>query len=213
MLPISGVFLGALLAIFLCTGPLSSNIALKSKNSRLNAQTTFLGFEGCSPSQGAQIMQAHRDALTLAHAAMDNDADLLISSERYHIDFSTFAAVDYFGPAHANKKWRPRILETFIRATLSYRGIGWGDWWSNRYVKVACQADVGTCKGALAHTDASTKPYQTITYCGMFFDKLESHGEMAKRLRSSSSAARSNVQNAHSQGKPLKQLVSGCRRF
>lgn len=88
-----------------------------------------------------------------------------------YIDFGTQAAYDYFSDRESNSPYQQQIFNTFFRATLAYRGIGWSDWWNDRYVSISCtdlQRSCATGTGAYTY-NAKADQYPTIVYCNLFF--------------------------------------------
>ncbi|KAJ5232833.1 hypothetical protein N7468_005789 [Penicillium chermesinum] len=173
---------------------LPSPSTLFQRRTRLNAQTTFFGFNNCSLEQGATIVQAHRDALLLANSALEKDSELLPADSRY-LDFSSAAAIDYWGPPEHNVQWRQRVFDTYIRATRTYRGLGWSDWWSNRYVQISCGGLEGACESSIAYTMIENDPYPSITYCERFFTDVKSYDAAVRRIRNSDWSLTKNVLN------------------
>jgi hypothetical protein len=126
---------------------------LPGKRQDVSITTTF-NYDGkCTLAQQAVINQANIDAISLANAALDPHSELLgtTSNWGYFFNFETRAAIDYWGPPSQNGPYRQRIFDTFYRATQTYRGVGRGDWWNNRYVWVVCVV----CRlnvGSIQHT-------------------------------------------------------------
>ena len=89
------------------------------------------------------------------------------------INFKTAAAIDYFGPPEMNVAEQQRVVDTFYRATQTYRGISWSDWWYDRKVNVSCNMksygdDCGTDGIAFTVTEGDER-YPLIVYCDSFF--------------------------------------------
>lgn len=173
----------------------------------LNAQTTFLDYKGCSADEGAIIVQAHRDALILANAALEKDRDSSKFTPGVFLDFDTVAAIDYFGPLEQNAQWRQRIFDTFARATQTYRGWGWSDWWHGRYISVSCGHREGYCENAIAFTTIENDPYPSITYCARFFDEVFAYSTVMRQLKRSNYVIHKNVENMVSQGQSYTMAV------
>lgn len=200
--------LGGLLAVLLlCVLPSPPRVTLFSKRHRLNSQTTFINFWGCSRSQRDALIHAHQDAVSLAEAALEDDRELVTTGVSQYINFDTVAAIEYFGPPNQNTKWRQRIFDTFYRATNTYPGWGWSDWWYQRYVEVACGKPTGTCASSFAYTQnwVSKSTKSRITYCPKFFEGIESYAQMLERVKNSGPDRRKNLSNMLNQGRWFHQ--------
>ena len=113
-------------------------------------------------------------------------------------------------------KWNKLVLmpsfclpstATLTRASYAYRGWGWSDWWSNRYVELNCDGSLTTscAKGnVLAATSNNNKDfgYPLITFCDLYFSNLPSFDTVIKTLDSNTNQdLRLNVLNLRNQGK------------
>lgn len=94
-----------------------------------NATTTFHVYE-CNSTQVKLLEQAHKDALLLVQAAFsrkDKELKALVDDPNQFIDFTTQAAIDYFGPSDHSPSQQTRIYDTFYRASQTYPGWGLND--------------------------------------------------------------------------------------
>jgi hypothetical protein len=190
-------------ALALTLSPTSASVLRARKD--VSAQTTFTGWSGCDRDDIAMIKQAHKDALVLADAALDEGEELLATkgAESRYIDWKTRAALDYWGPRTTNAPWQEVIFDTFVRATQTYSGIGWDDFWANRYVFVRCDDpanDCGETSPAYTLSSPTNATYPTINYCPPFFDKRKSHGFQVARIKADTSGQlKKNLRNLRSQ--------------
>lgn len=199
---------GGLSAVLLYVLPSPPSVTLFSKEDRLNTQTTFYGFDKCSQGQADTVKQAHRDAIALAEAALEDDRELATTAVSQYINFDSVAAIEYFGPPKHNAKWQQYIFDTFYRATKSYRGWGFSDWWYNRYIQINCGQpgqDDDDCYRTYAYTDLRNKgrAIPSITYCPLFFENLDSHADTLNCVRNAGPDARKNVLQMTDQGKRI----------
>ena len=215
----------ALLASTLCS---ASILGIFQKRQDVSAQTTFkFGYDhGCDPQKVKIIKQFHKDALTLAHFALDNVRELGTTGKQdKEVDFHTQAAVDYWGPPYRNCPFQQRIFNTLYRATQSYRGSGWDDWWHNRYVFVNCKDFENHCvETSPAYTvTRSNRPYPDIVYCQPFFKNLASHSKLVAKIKADKfGQMKRNVRNLrsrattplhewlHIKGYPSEVCAGGC---
>ncbi|KAI0886464.1 uncharacterized protein GGS22DRAFT_157909 [Annulohypoxylon maeteangense] len=159
-----------------------------------NATTTFYIYYCDAQRQIPAIEQAHKDALKLANAAFYDDRELSVGDPHQLIDFTSQAAIDYFGPADFKPSQHQRIYDTLYRATETYPGWGLSDWWNSRYIDVFCDdfandcvnKETGTKSAAyLSQWDPATKrprQWPWINYCPPFFDILKSHEDKVKEI-------------------------------
>ncbi|KAF4627653.1 hypothetical protein G7Y89_g10497 [Cudoniella acicularis] len=177
-----------------------------------NATTTFHIYY-CNATQTSMIQQAHTDALALVKAAFSGDSELSVGDNPHQfIDFTTKAAIDYFGPSDYEPNSHARIFDTFYRASQTYPGWGLSDWWNSRYIEIYCNDFADDCTnkktGALyaayiSQTDPNTKTPRTwpwINYCPGFFDLLPSHGNAVAAIQSDTTDRKKlNTKNMRSQ--------------
>lgn len=206
-------FIG-LLSLLLYHKPLPYHVLTASRGrGGVSAQTSFIDFDGCTPDQGATIMKAHRDALDLAEAGLsDSEGDWFRVA---NLDFDTRSSIDYFGPPSQNVFEQARIIDTLVRAKRQHRGIGWSDWWLDRYVSVACgnNNEGSVCKKDMAAvTITNTKPYQTITYCPLYFNAFKPLDQVIMEIKKNPDQdVRRNVRNMRSQGKFATLVTSNTQ--
>jgi len=182
--------------------------AIPGKRQDVNVLTTFNIGPSCNSEQSAAITQANKDALTLANYALDNAKELLATTNTIdkYIDFGSQAAQDYWG---LSSPYQQRIFDTLYRATQSYRGSGWSDWWNSRYVNVACSESSKACGTGPAYTVTDRgDTYPTIIFCPTFFGNLSSHGDMVNRINQDTTGTmKLNVRNLRSQGETLILVI------
>lgn len=121
-----------------------------------------------------------------------------------YIDFGTQAAYDYFGSSKTNSAYQQQIFNTFFRATLAYRGVGWSDWWNNRYVTISCNDLKRHCgAGAVAAYTYNNKAdkYPTIVYCSLFFQLKTMAEQIAAVKFDLTGLKKHNTKNLFSQGR------------
>lgn len=178
------------------------SIAIQPRQ-QLSAQTTF-NITGCDPNTQQPVLeQAQRDALTLAKAALADVRPLsTLDADDFTIDFFSQAAMDYFGDPIANTKYQQRIIDTFYRATIAYRGRGWSDWWNDRYVDVTCtdvHNECGPTTPAYNVYDPKLQ-YPQIVYCPVFFSELKSHSSLVAAIKADGDGKlKQNIRNLRSQ--------------
>jgi len=174
------------------------------KRQDVSVLTTFNIDASCNSQQSAAIVQANKDALTLANYALDNGKELLATTNTIdkYIDFGTQAAQDYWG---LSSPYQQRIFDTLYRATQTYRGSGWSDWWNERYVTVTCTDLLQSCGTSPAYTITHNgDKYPTIVFCPTFFGVLSPHGDMVNRINQDTTGTmKLNIRNLRSQGKTL----------
>ena len=178
------------------------------KRQDVSIATTFNYNYTCSEVQTQIIDQAHTDALLLADAALDQGRELFNTpnANSKTVIFNTKAAIDYWGPTKKNGAYQNRIVNTFYRATQTYRGFGWSDWWYNRYVDVGCDFNNSCPAGRFAWTE-SNGTYPRMKYCKPYFDGLKNHGTMVKRVQDDKTGKlKLNVRNLESQGEYSARL-------
>jgi hypothetical protein len=217
-------FLTALLLLLSCQLCASAPHRLRD----VSTLTTFKIDGSCNATQEAIIVEANKDALTLANAPLQGGHhDLGENPDGKWIDFSTYAANDFWGPQSRNSPYQQRIFDTLYRATQAYAGLGFWDWWYDRYVDVYCVDKIKKCKGKtpayiVSNPKNSTYPY--IVYCGSFFDILDSHAERVSAILSDhTGAAKLNLRNLrsrastvlhkwlHIHGFPSEICEGGCK--
>jgi hypothetical protein len=177
---------------------------LPGKRQDVSITTTFNIDQSCTPAQQAIIKQANTDALALANAALDSGREILGTTNAggKTINFQTQAAIDYWGPPSLNVPYRQRIFDTLYRATQTYRGTGWSDWWNNRYVTVFCHDVYNTCGTSPAYTVTKNVLYPQMVFCPAFFANLSSHGDMLNKIQQDTRGQmKLNVRNLRSQGR------------
>lgn len=178
---------------------------LQSRDDTISTQTTYIDFTGCTAAQKESIVQSNKDALLIAKAALTYKHDELFvntDGRKSYIDFETQAAYDYFSDSTTNAPYQQQIYNTFLRATLAYRGLGWSDWWNDRYVTISCNDLKNNCKGATgAYTyKGANDKYPTIVYCSPFFS-LKTLAEQVKAVKADSTGSKKhNTKNLFSQG-------------
>ena len=102
---------------------------------------------------------------------------------------------------------------TLTRASYAYRGSGWSDCWTDRYVELNCDGSLTrSCatRHVLAVTSNSNKNfgYPLITFCEPYFKPLPSFETVLKNLDSNTNKhLRVNVVNLRNQGKSSCQGV------
>ncbi|KAL4796546.1 hypothetical protein BDV19DRAFT_388053 [Aspergillus venezuelensis] len=104
MMIITPVLYSALLALPLSqsalAAPLESNLEAR-QDGDVEAQWTWLHFEGCTDDQKTAIRRAHGNALDMADHVKS-------------IDFANDnGAMDFFGPSALNKDWQGNVLDVF----------------------------------------------------------------------------------------------------
>jgi hypothetical protein len=185
----------------------------QDSNETFNATTTFYIYNCDGPNQVSIIKQAHIDALTLANAAFDEDTETLSGNPHQFIDFTTWAAIDYWGPPDFKPSQQQRIYDTLYRATQSYPGWGISDWWNSRYMEIHCSDFAKSCvdpkTGAkyaayTSQTDPNThnpRRHPWINYCPGFFDVLKSHSDAVADIQNDSTGQKKlNAKNMRSRG-------------
>lgn len=137
-----------------------------------NVTTGYISYTQCNDAQSAALWQAVNDAVSLAAGTYGHDGlkkrDGSLVKREQLIDFSSQAAIDYFGPRSRSGPYQQNIFgkslrlialriialywsplwfaltdwncpDTFKKASLAYPGWGVGDWWYNRYVILSCR--------------------------------------------------------------------------
>ena len=188
------------------TIPQYSKTNLQIRDDTISTQTSYIDFTGCSATQKDAIIQSNKDALLIAGAALSYKHDELSvhsGGGKAYIDFNTQAAYDYFSDSKINAPYQQQIFNTFLRATLAYRGIGWSDWWNNRYVSISCTNLKNNCKfGTAAYTYKGTNDkYPTIVYCGPFFELKPLADRIAAVKLDLTGLKKQNTKSLFSQGK------------
>ncbi|KAI0399268.1 hypothetical protein F4802DRAFT_612495 [Xylaria palmicola] len=176
-----------------------SSVAALSLYRRQNADilTTFLIDDSCGGNKGV-ILQAHEDARKMVDNILEIEHDELSTLLKYTINWNSAAAIDYFGSPEDNPPYRERILRTLVLSSEAYRGWGWSDWWSDRYVTVTCKVDKCGTSPAWTRNDENQK-YPLINYCPTFFASLSSHDTRWARIRNGVPELKQNVRNLRSQ--------------
>lgn len=186
----------------------SSYATLETRQDEIDTQTTFY-LHKCSATESSAIKQAQKDALKLADAALDDAREILATdhSGGKYINFETQAAIDYFGVPSDSAPYQEEIFDGFFRASQSYPGWGFSDWWNDRRVEVHCDDILKSLKGkegcgedAVAYTitdPANLYPY--IVYCPRYFSGLRSHQEVVNAIKADSTGQmKLNVRNLRS---------------
>ncbi|KAL9114674.1 MAG: hypothetical protein Q9227_001352 [Pyrenula ochraceoflavens] len=181
------------------------SLALPGKRQDVSAQTTFLYDKSCNGDQKSALTQSQTDALSFASAALEDIRELVhtVDQDDYYVDFDSQAAIEYFGPQKDNMQYRETILTTLYRAKITFRGLGWSDYWSGRYVDVYCSdtsdKECGETSPAYTTNDHTMK-YPRITYCPPFFKNLTSHASMVDKIKADTSGdMKKNIRNLRSQ--------------
>ena len=198
--------ISTLVALSLIFEPSSSFSISKRQDQNVSVETTFDIDQSCSSDQSNAIQQANKDALALAQAGLEDAKELLIQGQQdYYVDFTTEAAIDYWGPTDLNAPYQQKIFDTLYRATQAYRGWGWDDYWANRRVTVLCHdTSDSECAGSSpAYTQSeSNQLYPVIIFCPPFFNNLSSHNDLVNKIKEDTTdQMKLNLRNLRSQGK------------
>ena len=95
-------------------------------------------------------------------------------------------------------------MDTLIRATATYRGWGWSDWWNDRYVDVHCDDPAKACSdSSAAYTytpDAADGKHPRVVYCPAYFNVLKGHSDRVNTIKNDKTGQlKQNVRNMRSQ--------------
>ena len=182
----------------------ASVVGVPEKRQDVSIQTTFYYDQSCNATELKMLRQAHKDALVLANAALV-DREILNTTHTLeaYINFRTHAAIDYWGPFSKSAPHQEKIFNTLDRATRTYRGSGWSDWWNDRYIWNYCRDLSSGCTDtspAYTRTSNTKLLYPEIVYCPAFFDKLASHGTQVAKIKADKSGfMKQNLRNLRSQ--------------
>lgn len=192
-------------------------------------------YNKCNKDQKKALKAAVTDANIIAYAGLKRLARPGAAPIDW-LDFSHEAAIDYFGPSSRNGGEQNKIysalifvavdsdcriillilLATISRASYAYRGWGWSDWWSGRYVQLNCDTTITTTcsKGTVnAFTSNYNKDfkYPLITFCDRYFNVLPTFDKALKDLDSANDKGKQqNLLNIKNQGETTE---AGCLRF
>ena len=198
-----------------------------------NVTTGYISYTQCNDDQSAALWQAVNDAVSLAAGTYGHDElkkrDGSVLKREQLIDFSTQAAIDYFGPPSKSGPYQQDIfgtslrlialrkqihidlftnlncLDTFKKASLAYPGWGVGDWWTNRYVILSCRDAYKECNvpspdnGTTAAYYSPNYLYPAVHFCDVYFNVLQPHSVVWNAMKKDKSL-QNDVSNLRSQG-------------
>lgn len=157
---------------FTLPNPSTASSKIYNADGTFNVTTGYISYTQCDDAQSAALWQAVNDAVSLAARTYDHGHDELKKRDAgafaQFTDFSTQAAIEYFGPPSRSGPYQKNIYgmslrlivlriiafywspisfaltdqkcpDTFKKASLAYPGWGVGDWFSSRYVILSCR--------------------------------------------------------------------------